>query len=161
MFSKAELWWFLCVLSFEPIAVWQVNRGAITTTWRHCNAQTKYRLELCFENRTNDGDWTPRTRHISWSLNRPHSCNQSCQRAWLNTQKDGKNYLHFVDDIFKCISLKHKFCIVSQISLKYFPSVQLTIRRCWSRKKYRNPAVHRQLWSISLNFLKIKLIAYD
>ena len=76
---------FLCVLSFEQIAVWQVNWGAITLTWRHSSAQTKCRVELSFENRKNARDW-----NISWSLNRPYSCNQSSQRAWLDTQRAGK-----------------------------------------------------------------------
>ena len=42
-------------------------------------------------------------------------------KIWVNSSPPGKNARHFPDDIFKCIFMNEKFCILIQISLKFVP----------------------------------------
>ena len=39
----------------------------------------------------------------------------------LNSSPPGQNGHHFADDIFKCIFVNEKFCILIEISLKFVP----------------------------------------
>ena len=40
---------------------------------------------------------------------------------WLNSTPPGQNRLHFSDDIFRCIFVNEKICILIKISLKFVP----------------------------------------
>ena len=44
-----------------------------------------------------------------------------------------KNVRHSIYDIFKCIFMNLKFCILNQISMKLDAWVQWTISQCWFR----------------------------
>ena len=39
----------------------------------------------------------------------------------INSSPPGQNGRHFADDIFKCIFMNEKFCILIRISLKFVP----------------------------------------
>ena len=39
----------------------------------------------------------------------------------VNSSLHGQNGRHFADDIFKCILMNEKFCILIQISQKFIP----------------------------------------
>ena len=43
----------------------------------------------------------------------------------LNSSYPEQNGRHFADDIFICIFVNEKFCISSQISLKFVPKGQI------------------------------------
>ena len=45
----------------------------------------------------------------------------SSQNKLVNSSPLGQNGRHFPDDIFKCIFMNEKFCILIQISLKFVP----------------------------------------
>ena len=46
---------------------------------------------------------------------------EKLRRGHLNTSSPGQNGRHFTDDIFRCIFLNEKFCILIKISLKFVP----------------------------------------
>ena len=43
------------------------------------------------------------------------------QPQWVNSSPPGQNGCHFTDDIFRCIFVNEKFCILIKISLKFVP----------------------------------------
>ena len=43
------------------------------------------------------------------------------EAQWVNSSPPGQNGRHFADDIFRCIFLIEKFCILIRISLKFVP----------------------------------------
>ena len=57
-------------------------------------------------------------------------------RQWhcFNSSPAGPNGRHFADDIFRCILLNEKFCILFRISPKLFLRCQLTISQHWFRE---------------------------
>ena len=42
-------------------------------------------------------------------------------RDYVNSSPPGQNYRHFIIDIFRCIFVNEKFCILIKISLKFVP----------------------------------------
>ena len=44
---------------------------------------------------------------------------------WINLSLPGQNGPHFTDDIFRCIFVNEKFCILIKISLKFVPKSQI------------------------------------
>ena len=53
--------------------------------------------------------------HLVWDM-------KSSQRIMsCNSAPPGQNVRHFADDIFKCIFVNEKFCILIKISLKFIP----------------------------------------
>ena len=42
-------------------------------------------------------------------------------RLCINSFRPGQNGHHFPDDVFKCIFVNEKICILIQISLKFVP----------------------------------------
>ena len=61
----------------------------------------------------------------------------------FNASPSGQNGRHFTDDIFKCVFLNEKFCILIQISQKFVPkspidnkwALDQVIAWCWIRDK--------------------------
>ena len=49
------------------------------------------------------------------------------------THPPGQNGCHFADDIFRCIFVNKKFCILIKFSMMFVPRVQLTITQHWLR----------------------------
>ena len=45
----------------------------------------------------------------------------------INPSPPGQNGHHFPDDIFKCIFMNEKFCILIEISLKFVPKGPINI----------------------------------
>ena len=43
-------------------------------------------------------------------------------REQVNSSPPGQNVRHFADDIFRCIFMNEKFCILIKISLKFVPT---------------------------------------
>ena len=60
----------------------------------------------------------------------------------LNSSPPGKNGRHFADDIFKCIFVNEKFCILITISLKFVPKgpIDNNIALAWRRIAIMNNA---------------------
>ena len=48
-----------------------------------------------------------------------------CPAKQLNSSSPAQNGRHFADDIFKCIFVNEKFCILIKISLKFVPKVPI------------------------------------
>ena len=46
---------------------------------------------------------------------------------WFNSSPPGQNGLHFTDNIFRCILVNEKFCILIKISLKFVPKGPIVI----------------------------------
>ena len=44
-----------------------------------------------------------------------------CMKKWVNSSPLGQNDRHFTDNIFRCIFVNEKFCILVKISLKFVP----------------------------------------
>ena len=44
-----------------------------------------------------------------------------CQKKLFNSSSPGQNGRHFADDIFRCIFMNEKICILIKISLKFVP----------------------------------------
>ena len=51
----------------------------------------------------------------------PKICAAVKTRTYVNSSPPGRNGRHFADDVFKCIFLNKKICILIQISLKFVP----------------------------------------
>ena len=49
-------------------------------------------------------------------------------KVWINSFPSGQNGCHFVDDIFRCISMNEKFCILIKISLKFVPKGPIDLK---------------------------------
>ena len=43
------------------------------------------------------------------------------QLPWVNSSPPVQNGRHFADDIFICISVKEKYCVLIKISLQFVP----------------------------------------
>ena len=43
------------------------------------------------------------------------------QYLWVNSSLPGQNGGHFADDIFRCIVMNEKLCILIKMSLKFVP----------------------------------------
>ena len=59
------------------------------------------------------------SHYLSQCWPRSMSPNGITRPQWVNWSPPGKNGRHFADDIFKCIFLNEKFCILIKISLKF------------------------------------------
>ena len=57
-------------------------------------------------------DWNSAWK-CDWTIHSDHTC--------IHSSPPGQNGRHFADDIFKCISLNEKFCILNQLWLKFVP----------------------------------------
>ena len=53
---------------------------------------------------------------VTDSVRRPGHCH-----SWVNSSPPGQNGRLFTDDIFRCIFVNEKFCILMKISLKFVP----------------------------------------
>ena len=68
--------------------------------------------------------WCRSTLHISFRVTLQASrlskwSNWDDRDTKVNSSPPGQNVRHFTDDIFKCIIINEKFCILIQISLKF------------------------------------------
>ena len=55
-----------------------------------------------------------------------------CSKS-VNSSHPGKNGRHFVDDIFKCIFLNEKFCVLIRILSKFVPKGLIENSERWFR----------------------------
>ena len=46
-------------------------------------------------------------------------CERKCSATWFNTLRPRQNDYHFADDIFRCIFMNERICILIKISLKF------------------------------------------
>ena len=53
--------------------------------------------------------------------------------AAFNSSSPGQNGRHFTDDIFNCIFVNEKFCILIQISMTFVPKGPVVINEHWLR----------------------------
>ena len=58
-------------------------------------------------------------------------CLLAVSHCTVNSSPPGQNGRHFADNIFRCIFVNEKICILIKISLRLFLSVQLTINQHW------------------------------
>ena len=64
-------------------------------------------------------------RHLTVLLSREHSS--------VNTVRPTQNGRYFADDIFKCIFINEKLCILINISLKFVPKGRINNIPVWVR----------------------------
>ena len=62
------------------------------------------------------------SRQQGWSTNRSN--------WWFNSSLPVQNGCHFADDIFKCIFMNEKFCILIQLSLKFISKGPIDNKSC-------------------------------
>ena len=62
------------------------------------------------------------SRQQGWSTNRTN--------WWFNSSLPVQNGCHFADDIFKCIFMNEKFCILIQLSLKFISKGPIDNKSC-------------------------------
>ena len=61
-------------------------------------------------------------RHTASCLQKGH---QLSHRVHINSSSPGQNGCHFTDDIFRCIFVNDRFCILIEISLKCIPKCSI------------------------------------
>ena len=84
--------------------------------------------DICFH-------WALAREQLYWPLSLlAWLCDKHNHVLWFNIFRPRQNGRNFPDDIFKCIVLNENVWISIKISLKFVPSVRLTIFQHWLRK---------------------------
>ena len=105
------------------IRCYQVVTTISLCCWLHISAVIIFRnQEVCgFQNLHRALTHSGRQRNLSGKF--------ACVSIWpiyahglCNSSLSGRNGSHFADDIFRCIFVNEKFCILTKMSLKYIPT---------------------------------------